>query len=564
MNTIFPNNIMTKPLEKNMFANYIKTSFANNLIEDLNCKYYTETEVHEKLTHDSFETVILNLNIRSLDKHCGDLSTMLQNFEYKIDFITLSEIGAKNLENMAVIFGNRYDMEFQMPKKGNFGGSCILIRNELKYVSRDDLGMKCELVEDVWIETELHDQKIIIGSVYRHPNTDVDIFIQCFEVVLEKLQNEDGKVFICGDFNIDALKSNSNSRTMEYYNTVLTQNFLPTITLPTRITESSATIIDNIFMKLDNNTLNDKMESGNIYSDITDHLPNILMIKSEKIIADIPGRPYVRLQGPKNISKFKEILSNENFNEILDEQDPNCILEYIYDIYKKAYEESFPLHMLSRKKMKDKKWMTPAIRKSINQKSKLYKIFLHYPNEQNRTNYKIYRNILTGTIRKAKELYYSKLIDDKNKNFRALWEIFSPVINPKKFRKKAIDKIVHNGHVFNSNKGIADALNDHFVNIGKNLAHTRDPTFNNSNDFKNYLNEPCDRSIFLFPTSKNEIKKIVNDFKNKKAPGDDAISNKLLKHFSNLIPLEHLVNQILKTGKYPEMLKYVFECTLQF
>ena len=46
-------------------------------------------------------------------------------------------------------------------------------------------------------------------------------------------------------------------------------------------------------MKLDNNMLNDRIESGNIhsvyiatlnfilYSDITNYLPNILMIKSE-------------------------------------------------------------------------------------------------------------------------------------------------------------------------------------------------------------------------------------------------------------------------------------------
>ena len=416
--------------------------------------------------------------------------------------------------------------------------------------------MNCEYVEDVWIETKLNNQKLIIGSIYRHPNTDIEIFTQHFENALDKLQYENCKVYICGDFNVDALKMYTNTRTMEYYNTVLTQNFLPTITLPTRITESSATIIDNIFMKLDNKTLNDRIESGNIYSDITDHLPNILMIKSENINENIQKRPFIRLQGPKNVTKFKNILADGTFDEVLEKQNPNCILEFIYEKYQKAYEESFPLHMLSRKRMKDKKWITPAIRKSINHKSKLFKAYLHNPCEQNKTNYKKYRNILTSIIRKAEELYYSNMIDDKKKNFRALWEIFSPVINPnKQKRKKNIDRILHNDQEINTDREIAETLNEHFISVGKKLVSPMNQAGQNSNDYLKYLCDPCNASIFMFATNKIEIKQIVKEFKNKKASGDDDISNKLLKLISDLLPLDHLINQILRTGIYPDKLK---------
>ena len=72
---------------------------------------------------------------------------------------------------------------------------------------------------------------------------------------------------MCGDINIDGIKLNA--------------NFLPTINLSTRITEHTATIIDNIFMKLNNLTINDEIESGNIFSDISDHLPNFIVIKSD-------------------------------------------------------------------------------------------------------------------------------------------------------------------------------------------------------------------------------------------------------------------------------------------
>ena len=50
--------------------------------------------------------------------------------------------------------------------------------------------------------------------------------------------------------------------------------FLPQILQPTRVTDHSATIIDNIFF----NSLEHHSVSGNIVHDLTDHLPNFLII----------------------------------------------------------------------------------------------------------------------------------------------------------------------------------------------------------------------------------------------------------------------------------------------
>ena len=63
---------------KNKFREYIKKSFVHNLIENINCKYYTETELNEMQKQDKFDISILNMNIRSLDKHCGEFQTMFE------------------------------------------------------------------------------------------------------------------------------------------------------------------------------------------------------------------------------------------------------------------------------------------------------------------------------------------------------------------------------------------------------------------------------------------------------------------------------------------------------
>ena len=66
--------------------------------------------------------------------------------------------------------------------------------------------------------------------------------------IFDKVTNERMKCYIMGDFNIDLLKDDSHKPVHEYLNLVYSYSFIPTIYKPTRITESSATIIDNILV----------------------------------------------------------------------------------------------------------------------------------------------------------------------------------------------------------------------------------------------------------------------------------------------------------------------------
>ena len=86
-----------------------------------------------------------------------------------------------------------------------------------------------------------------------------------------------------GDFNINLLNFDSHANTELFVNTMGSYNFYPQILKPTRITEHSATLIDNIFF----NSLEYHTISGNLVTDIFDHMPNFFIIKfsvtSEKV-----------------------------------------------------------------------------------------------------------------------------------------------------------------------------------------------------------------------------------------------------------------------------------------
>src|SRR3989442_522462 len=52
---------------------------------------------------------------------------------------------------------------------------------------------------------------------------------------------------LCGDFNLDLIKSASHTPTDEFLLNLNVNSYMPLITKPTRVTPNSSTLIDNIF-----------------------------------------------------------------------------------------------------------------------------------------------------------------------------------------------------------------------------------------------------------------------------------------------------------------------------
>ena len=108
---------------------------------------------------------------------------------------------------------------------------------------------------------------IYVSCLYRPPNVCMDRFIENYVLFLQRMENK--KMFISGDFNIDLIKSESDSSTNKFLDLVYSYGQYPLITRPTRITSKSSTGIDNIFT----NILEVHIKGRILIDDITDHLP---------------------------------------------------------------------------------------------------------------------------------------------------------------------------------------------------------------------------------------------------------------------------------------------------
>ena len=51
---------------------------------------------------------------------------------------------------------------------------------------------------------------------------------------------------MCGDYNVDLLKINSVQFNENYFDSIISSGYVPTITLPTRLSDNSS-LIDNVF-----------------------------------------------------------------------------------------------------------------------------------------------------------------------------------------------------------------------------------------------------------------------------------------------------------------------------
>ena len=76
---------------------------------------------------------------------------------------------------------------------------------------------------------------MVLGSIYRPPNTSVPNFINSYTEMCQKLSSFK-HVVIGLDHNLDLLKSSMHSQTQQFLEATLQYNLIPTITKPTRVT----------------------------------------------------------------------------------------------------------------------------------------------------------------------------------------------------------------------------------------------------------------------------------------------------------------------------------------
>ena len=251
--------------------------------------------------------------------------------------------------------------------------------------------------------------------------------------------------FLAGDFNIDISQYYTHHPTENFLDILSNHFFLPSILIPTRITYHSATLIDNIYVFQRKIKSHQSILSGNLYSDITDHLPNFALLSyPEKM--PLKPRPLIRVYNKKSTSEFLDSLKQQNWEQVCQEKDLNRGFNQFYKRYKDLHDDKFPLKKLSRKKAKDKPWMN----KDLHEMRKKRDENRRKVNEGklDAKTYKTHRNLTRKKMREAERQYYMNIFDEKKNGMLNMWKVIGKTLNPNRDKSpNLINRISLNGKI---------------------------------------------------------------------------------------------------------------------
>ena len=143
------------------------------------------------------------------------------------------------------------------------------------------------MFEHCIVEVKLKTEKLISCSSYCTPNTDTGVFLKEYENIINNVNKTNNAKIVMGlDHTLDLLNHDKHRQTREFVCINDKNNLVPGITRPTRITNMSATLINNIFVT---DTYVLMLRSQIIIDDISDHLPTCVVLENVNILGLIPS-----------------------------------------------------------------------------------------------------------------------------------------------------------------------------------------------------------------------------------------------------------------------------------
>ena len=532
----------------------------NHNKSEFNFRYHTE-KTFNKLTSNMQKSnlSIFCLNIRSLSAHHMELDSFLKELTFKFDFICLTEIWNTNMTFLTNIFED-YKCQYAAPKSSNCGGVAIFYRKNYKIEILKDLSINSLTdnaidVDELWLDAETENgSKCTIGTIYRHPKSNLNQFNDRLCAVLEKINSNKliDTCFVAGDFNANLINYDNHNPTETFLNNFISNSFLPCIHLPTRITYKSATLIDNIFIFQRKAKKAQNIVSGSFYSDISDHLPCFAVLNYPSKIPR-QTRPKIRVYNEASKQNFLRDLKQVDWTPVYVDNDPNSSFDKFYGTFKKLHNKHFPLQTLSRRKSKQSPWMTKELNKmrKVRDTNRI-KVNKGLLDEK---EYKRHKNKLRKMMRQAQESYYTKLFDEKQNGMKKMWNHLGCMLNPKRSKgPQMIKRLCIDGKNVTENLEISEMLNQHFCSIGNKLA-ARIPKSIKS--FKHFMKSPLTNSMFFDKLDQKDVLSIIETLNSNKSPGLDGIGNNVLKISAEAIigPLTHILNNSITKGIFPECLK---------
>ena len=527
-------------------------------------KYYDPVDFNKMVKQINKPLSYFHLNTQGLENNFDEFHQLICNMhssDFAFDVIGISALFKfSNPDKIALPGYLPLKYKVRGDNDDYRGGIGLYVKDTIQCTPREDLSVFIpHVIECLFLEVnQPHKKNEIIGVIYR-PNTapraDLDIFMSNIYDIMDIINKEGKCGILMGDFNINLLQFSSHNKTNAFLENVFSQGFMPLILKPTRVTPTSATLIDHIYTNKINQENNMNITSGIIVTDVADHFGTFYLRHNN---GQTPKTSYkqTRIYSDNNMLHFKQLLDAWDSSEILNTNCPNGAYDKFLNDINKMHDHAFPLKLikLTRKRIKIQPWLTNGFLISSVNKSKLFKKKLTRPTQQNIDQYKRYTTVYNHIKRILKKKYYKDKLEETKHNMKATWTFLKQIIGQKS-QTSTLPNYFIIGNKKETNKHlIAEAFNTFFTTIGTTISDT---VKNTNKTPEEYMRGYYPNTMLLIPVNENEIIKLSKSLKNKTSKGHDNFSTKLVKSIIEEIaqPFSHILNLSFATGIVPEQMK---------
>ena len=317
--------------------------------------------VHKYVMNPS-DLSIVQLNVRGIISKSSKILNFL-NDTLEADIILLCETWLTPFSPTIIIPGYEFYHIDRQNKRG--GGVGILIKREIRHSLDVKLKFESECFENINLLIELKNGKrLLVSSMYRPPNTDAREFVDEYGTLLSKMKKIPNCDIVIGlDHNMDFMKSNVHRLTSEFISLNLDLLMMPLITRPTRITNSTATLIDNIIV---DQSMLDLCTSNVLIEDISDHLPSVVSITGLKLSKKEKVKITSRDTRKQNVDALLDSMNRTDWTKFITE-DVNSSFNMLQTELSKKLDHFVPFctYEVNQKNLRWEKWITPGLLNSI-------------------------------------------------------------------------------------------------------------------------------------------------------------------------------------------------------
>lgn len=521
----------------------------NNFKYDSVNEYLNSRTFLKKLSNDHLN--IFQINMRSI--RCFErfdiFKNLLDEFNRELDVVIISESW---LDKYSFKYYNcipDYEGFFDGRNYGFSGGGVAIFIKKFLNPRNITINSNDENYNKVWVEISNDSFGIMnIAGYYRPDWVPITDLLDNMQIFIDKFGHKN--CFIGGDTNINIL--DANAKTLQYINLLNSLGFSISNNNVTRW--SSGTLLDHAITNFNEKF---KIITSTIDTDFSDH--SIVMCEIHLPFKTESQTFY------KNFTNFE--LFNINLVESLSEEtrystDVNSYCNFITKSLNTSIISSTD-RILVHKRNKDLlcPWINNEVKKLSNYKQNLIKKIKKCALNSNREILQYRLKTISSVIKFKKKIlkqnYYSKLFSDCN-NSHQTWKNINKVFNANKSSNSTnIKGIIDSNNIYTeSNSEISQNFNVFYTSVAENMSNKiKSNVHDNINHFGSL--KRIENSIFLFPSSPEEVQFRIKKLSNKKSPGLDTISVQIYKSCNNIIApiISKLINLIFSSGQYPDALK---------